>query len=66
MVWEAATAKKDEKILKIRDKDCVAIKVRYHQKCCKITPTSSVDKSSALRQSHLFFMLLALRNFAKM
>jgi hypothetical protein len=36
MLREAATAKKDEKILhKIRDKDCVAIEVRNHQKCYK-------------------------------
>jgi hypothetical protein len=36
MLREAATAKKDEKILhKICDKDCVAIEVRNHQKCYK-------------------------------
>ena len=36
LLREAANAKGDERILtKIRDKDCVAIEVRYHQKCYK-------------------------------
>ena len=36
LLSEAATAKNDEKILlQIQDKDCVAIEVRYHQKCYK-------------------------------
>ena len=34
LLREAATKKKDDRILlQIRDKDCVAIEVRYHKKC---------------------------------
>ena len=35
LLREAATKKKDNRVLKILDRDCVAIEVRYHMKCYK-------------------------------
>ena len=69
MLREAATAKNGEKILlKIRNKDCVAIEVCYHQRCYKnYTSFTILDSNSLVRlnQNGLCFMLLVLKSFAK-
>lgn len=57
LLREAATAKNDEQILlQIRNKDCVAIEVRYHQKCYKnYTNFLYRQKESTGAESSLLF-----------
>ena len=66
LLREAATVKRDEMILlQIRDKDCVALEVRYHKRCYKNYTSFLYRKKESAGEEYSLLYAAAFEKFCK-